>query len=107
MLVVDLSFKGVHHHRAVVGANNVLVAQFLEGPDNAFQLPGRGGTGRVPVLPGDIDFKKGGQLRVQVLLNPSHEHRFFNVLEDGLRSGGDHCYHSRTRDLLRRRSASF
>ncbi len=59
VLVVALAVGGVDHHGIVVHADQVGVAGALQGADHAFDLPGSGGAGRVPGLPGDVDLQAG------------------------------------------------
>ena len=39
--------------------DEVTITGPLQGPDHPFQLPRHSGTGRIPGLPGDIDFENG------------------------------------------------
>ena len=106
VLVVGLPLEGIDHHRAVVGANQVLVTQIPQSTRHPFQLPGRCGAAGIPVLPGNVDLQQGRRLRVQVLFYAGQRHGRLDVVQHRLRAGSDHRHRRmRRRFLFRRRAA--
>ncbi len=86
VLVVELSLVGIHHYGPVVSGDQVLVAILPQRADNAFQLPGRGRTGRVPLLPGDIDLEQSLFVLGKRLLIIGQREQFAIVIQHGFRA---------------------
>jgi hypothetical protein len=59
VLVVELAHVGIHHDGSVVGRAQIPVAILQQGANHALQLPWRGRTSRIPLLPRDVDLEQG------------------------------------------------
>ena len=89
MLVLDLALMGVDDDGAVLGGQQLVVAVAEQGADDAFELPGRGGAGRVVELPGDVDLEHGLDVFRQGVGVAGEVHGLSDVVEDGGCAGVD------------------
>ena len=85
MFVGDFAAPGVDNDGAVVAAVELLsaIAVFEERCDYAVELPRRGGTGGIEVLPADVDLERGFFVSRQECLVTRQAHQALVVVDDG------------------------
>ena len=84
LFVGHLAAPGADHDRAVVTAVKLLfaIAVLEQRGDDAVELPRRSGTGRIEVVPTDIDLERGLLVLRQKLLIVRQTHQTLVVIDD-------------------------
>jgi len=83
VFVVALTVGSVDDHGVVVDTDDVVVAGVLQGFDDPLKLPGSGGAGGIPGLPGDVDLETGLITLGKGGFELGQFHQFFDIFDDG------------------------